>query len=210
MQKQASKGSGVIAVDTPGGQVTVFGPVCSEEIEKYGIEGSLNSFRPAEKQKQSLIEIASIKDGYVFIAVLNNIIVGYVTFHPPETFERWGRRGHGPILELGAIEVAKELRNNGIAQALLKIAFDGGRMERFIVIATEYYWHWDLEGSGLLVWEYTDKLEKLMAAAGLVPQVTTDPEINAHPANALMVRIGSEVDPFEVKAFEKLRLMTII
>lgn len=196
----------LIVVKTHMGNVAVLGPVGPEEIERRRMDLSLNCFRKAERQKQSLIEIASIKDGYVFIADVNNIIIGYVTFHPPEPFERWGR-GHCPVLELGAVEVALEFRGNGIARALLEIAFYDGRMEDYIVIATEYHWHWDLEGTGLLVWEYRTKLEKLMAAVGLFPEDTTDPEINAYPANALMVRIGGRVSPAEVEAFERLRLM---
>ncbi len=27
-------------------------------------------------------------------------------------------------------------------------------MEDYIIITTEYYWHWDLKGTGLKVWEY--------------------------------------------------------
>lgn len=207
MRKKTPSSSKVKFVDTPFGKVRVFGPVCPEGIDKRSIDESLNRFRSAEKQKQSLMEIASIKDGYIFIAVLDDTIVGYVTFHPPDAFERWGKEGYGAILELGAIEVANAFRSNGIARALLEIAFFDGRMEKYIVIATEYYWHWDLEGTGLLIWEYRSKLEELMGTVGLVPEDTTDPEINAHPANALMVRIGSEVSPFEAKAFEKLRLL---
>lgn len=207
MGKKALSSSKVEFIETVLGKVKVFGPVCSEGIEKRSIDASLNRFRPAEKQKKSLVEIASIRDGYVFIAVLKDTIVGYVTFHPPDTFERWGKEGYGPILELGAIEVANDLRSNGIARSLLKIAFHDGRMEKYIVIATEYYWHWDLESTGLLIWEYRLKLENLMATVGLFPEETTDPEINAHPANALMVRVGGKVSPFEAKAFEKLRLL---
>lgn len=194
-------------IDIPGGTVKVFGPVCPEGIEKRKMDPSLNSFRPAEKQKESLMEIAGLKDGFVFIAALEDAIVGYVTFHLPDTFERWGREGYGPILELGAIEVANGLRGKGVGGSLLEIAFHSGRMEKYIVIATEYYWHWDLQGTGLLVWEYRSKLERLMGSVGLVPMDTTDPEINSHPANALMVRVGSQVSPFEVKAFDKLRMM---
>lgn len=207
MHKKSGNCNKMIFVETPQGKAVVFGPACSGAIEKRSIDQSLNRFRPAEKQKKSLAEITTIKDGYVFIASLNDVIIGYLTFHPPEPFERWGSGGIECILELGAIEVGRTFRGCGIARSLLEIAFDNGRMEDYIVIATEYYWHWDLEGTGLLVWEYRSRLEKLMATVDLVPTETSDPEINAHPANALMVRYGSNVSPFEVKAFEKLSQM---
>lgn len=193
--------------DTPKGKVKVFGPVCPDKIENLSMDGSLNCFRSPDKQKKSLMEIASLKDGYVFIALLNNTIVGYITFHPPEPFERWGAGGIDSILELGAIEVARGYRGFGIAHLLLKTAFCRDRMEDYIVLATEYYWHWDLEGSGLPVWEYRTKLERLMASAGLLPKETSDPEINSHPANALMVRFGKRVKAADIEAFEKLRLL---
>ena len=204
MEKQSSECKKANLIKSPRGMVKVFGPACSQGIEKHSMDSTLDRFRPAEKQKQSLIEIAALQGGYVFIAVLNQVIVGYLTFHPPEPFERWGRGGINSILELGAIEVARGFRSCGIARSMMEIAFYGGRMEDYIVIATEYYWHWDLEGSGLLVWEYRTKLEALMAAVGMTPRETNDPEINAHPANVLMVRVGNNVSSEDVRAFERL------
>ena len=61
-------------------------------------------------------------------------------------------------------------------------------MEDYIIISTEYYWHWDLKGTGLDVWQYRKIMEKMMAAGGLEPAATDDPEICSHPANCLMVR----------------------
>lgn len=197
----------VIFIDTPHGTAAVFGPVCVKGIEKRSMDPTLDRFRPAEKQRLSLMEIAELHDGFVFIAVLGEMIVGYLTFHPPEPFERWGRGGIESLLELGAIEVARGFRACGLARAMMETAFYGGRMEDFIVIATEYYWHWDLEGSGLLVWEYRSKLEGLMGSVGLVPKETNDPEINAHPANVLMVRVGQNVSPEDAEAFERLAWM---
>ena len=40
-------------------------------------------------------------------------------------------------------------------------------MEDYIIITTEYYWHWDLKGTGLNVWEYRKVMEKMMNAGGL-------------------------------------------
>ena len=37
-------------------------------------------------------------------------------------------------------------------------------MEDYIIITTEYYWHWDLKGTGLNVWEYRKIMEKMMNA----------------------------------------------
>lgn len=46
-----------------------------------------------------------------------------------------------------------------------------------------------------------------MASGGLLPAPTDDPEIISHPANCLMVRIGSKVDEASINQFEKLRFL---
>ena len=33
-------------------------------------------------------------------------------------------------------------------------------MEDYLVITTEYYWHWDLKGTGLNVWDYRKMMER--------------------------------------------------
>jgi acetoin utilization protein AcuA len=47
----------------------------------------------------------------------------------------------------------------------------------------------------------------MMAAGGLSPAPTDDPEIISHPANTLMVRIGKNVSEESVKRFDKLRFL---
>jgi len=78
-------------------------------------------------------------------------------------------------------------------------------MEDYIIITTEYYWHWDLKGTGLNVWEYRKMMEKMMNAGGLEWYATDDPEICSHPANCLMVRIGKRVDNESIQKFDQLR-----
>lgn len=38
------------------------------------------------------------------------------------------------------------------------------QMERYIIMTTEYYWHWDLKGMKKDVWEYRKIMEKMMNA----------------------------------------------
>src|SRR5690625_5782129 len=80
-------------------------------------------------------------------------------------------------------------------------------MENYIVISTEYYWHWDLKGTKLSIWDYRKVMEKMMAAGGLLPAPTDDPEIISHPANCLMVRIGKNVPESSIEQFDKLRFL---
>ncbi len=175
------------------GSATIEGPVVQEQIAALGIDHRLDAFRPAQRQKEALVDIAGLENGWVVLAHHNGKIVGYVTFHPPEEFERWGRANIKEIIELGAIEVAPGYRHYGLGKALMEVAFTDPIMDNYIIISTEYYWHWDLEGTGLNIWEYQKVMSKLMESVGMIRRETDDQEITAHPANMLMVRIGSNV-----------------
>ena len=71
------------------------------------------------------------------------------------------------MIELGAIEVIPSFRGAGVGKKLLEVSFMDDEMEDYLVITTEYYWHWDLKGTGLNVWEYRKMMENLMKTVGL-------------------------------------------
>ena len=66
------------------------------------------------------------------------------------------------LIELGAIEVIPKFRGSGVGKSLLTVSMMDDAMEDYIIITTEYYWHWDLKGTGLNVWEYRKVMEKMM------------------------------------------------
>ena len=109
------------------------------------------------------------------------------------------------LIELGAVEVADQYRSLGLGKRMINIAFAGEQLENTIVFTTEYYWHWDLEGTRLNVWDYRAMMEKLMKSVGMVWFATDDPEICAHPANCLMVRIGKDVPIASAERFDRVR-----
>mgnify|MGYP002395650360 CR=1 FL=1 len=156
------------------GAVHIEGPTLSETIRELGIDDGLKAFRPAWRQKEALEEIAGLEDGWVVAA------------------------------HFGAIEVAPGFRNIKLGRAMMEVAFADTIMEEFIVISTEYYWHWDLDGTGLNVWEYQQVMTKLMEGVGMVKCETDEQEICAHPANMLMVRTGKNVGAGASAAFERL------
>ncbi|KKM09037.1 hypothetical protein SY88_21170 [Clostridiales bacterium PH28_bin88] len=192
-------------LSTHRGLIVVTGPVSPEEMTGMQMEEGLKAFRPPARQKQALMEIADLPEGRVYMAISGETIVGYVTFHAPEEFERWGQGGLKEIIELGAIEVSPAWRHTGTGAALLEVAFGDEWVEDHIVIACEYCWHWDLKGTGLSIWEYRRMMERLLSRVGMDPQGTDDPEICEHPANMLVVRVGSRVDTAAVQAFDMLR-----
>jgi len=189
-------------VDTPCGRVLVEGPVSPADLASYTMNGLMNNFRPPDRQKEALVEIAGLDPGMVFVARRGREIVGYVTFHRPDEYTRWIR--HPRVLELGGIEVSREWRKARLGRRLLQCAFSHPVFEDYIVITTEYCWHWDLQGTCLDLWGYRKMLTSLFGSAGMVMKATDDPDINEHPANVLMARVGANVPPGDVLVFEEM------
>ncbi|MCR2804883.1 GNAT family N-acetyltransferase [Paenibacillus soyae] len=186
-------------------ELIIEGPVPPDALAEYTMHPKLDAFRRPADQHEALVEIASLEEGRILLAREGNQIVGYVTFHYPDELERWSEGGMKDLIELGAIEVADDYRSYGLGKKLIAMAFAEEQLENMIVFTTEYYWHWDLEGTGLNVWDYRAMMEKLMKSAGMIWYATDDPEICSHPANCLMVRIGKEVPLSSIEQFDRVR-----
>ncbi|MCG1022022.1 GNAT family N-acetyltransferase [Sutcliffiella horikoshii] len=192
-------------IKTRNSRLIIEGPVTPEKLASYEFHKDLVAFRPPEQQRKALIEIAGLPEGRIIIARTQDTIVGYVTYLYPDPMERWSEGKMENLIELGAIEVVPEVRGSSVGKSLLQVSMMDEMMENYIVITTEYYWHWDLKGTGLNVWEYRKIMEKMMNAGGLEYYATDDPEISSHPANCLMARIGTNVDQESVQKFDQLR-----
>jgi len=186
-------------------QIIIEGPVPPEQLKQFRMHPDLDAFRRPKEQFEALVEIAALPEGRIILARLEDEIVGYVTFHYADEMESWSLGNMPDLIELGAIEVADEYRGFGLGKRMIRLAFEGGQMENVITFTTEYYWHWDLENSGLNVWEYRKMMEKLMKSVDMVWFATDDPEICSHPANCLMVRIGKDVPLSSVEQFDRVR-----
>lgn len=185
--------------------LVVEGPVKPNDLALLHMHPQLDAFRKPDDQHEALVEIAGLPEGRIIIARDGDTIIGYVTFHYPDEFERWSEGGMDDLIELGAIEVADDYRSLGLAKKMLRIAFAGGQLDNVIVFTTEYYWHWDLQGSKLNVWQYRQMMEHLMKSVDMVWFATDDPEICSHPANCLMVRIGKDVPLASQEKFDRIR-----
>ncbi|AND41805.1 GNAT family N-acetyltransferase [Cytobacillus oceanisediminis] len=192
---------------TAKGKLIIEGPISPEKLADYEFHKDLVTFRPPAQQHKALVEIAGLPEGRIIVARDRHTIVGYVTYLYPDPLERWSEGKMDNLIELGAIEVIPAFRGSGTGKNLLKVSMMDDAMEDYIVITTEYYWHWDLKGTGLNVWEYRKIMEKMMNAGGLEWYATDDPEISSHPANCLMARIGKRVDQDSVQQFDRLRFM---
>lgn len=193
-----------LALDA-GRELIIEGPVQRERLERMTMHKALDAFRRPHEQHDALVEIAGLDEGRIILAREGDMIVGYVTFHYPDELERWSEGGMTDLIELGAIEVADDYRGCGLGKRMIQLAFAEDQLENMIVFTTEYYWHWDLEGTMLNVWDYRKMMEKLMQSVGMIWFATDDPEICSHPANCLMVRIGKEVPLRSVEHFDRVR-----
>jgi acetoin utilization protein AcuA len=186
-------------------RIIVEGPIAPGRLADMRMHRALDAFRRPPEQLEALIDIAGLPEGRIIAAHDGETVVGYVTFHYPDPIERWSEGNMPDLIELGAIEVADDYRALGLGKKMLQLAFAGGQMENVITFTTEYYWHWDLEKSGLSVWNYRAMMEKLMKSVDMVWYATDDPEICSHPANCLMVRVGKQVPLSSVEQFDRIR-----
>lgn len=194
-------------LDTADSTIVIEGPVPSSELKNYHFHEDLVAFRPAAKQFEAILGIADLPEGRLVIARTHDTIIGYVTYLHPDPMERWSEFEMEDLIELGAIEVISAFRGARVASNLLEVSMEDSYMENYIIISTEYYWHWDLEGTKLSVWQYRKVMEKMMEAGGLYSAPTDDPEIISHPANGLMVRIGDHVPEESIQQFDRLRFL---
>jgi acetoin utilization protein AcuA len=184
-------------LDHNGQTIYVEGPVSADQLRSFQMHKQLDAFRKPREQFDALVDISELPEGRIIIAHNGETLMGYVTFHYPDEMERWSE----------AVEVANDYRGLGLGSRMIRIAFEDGQLESYIIFTTEYYWHWDLKGSGLSVWEYRRMMERLMKTVDMVWYATDDPEICSHPANCLMVRMGKDVPLASQEQFDHIRFV---
>ena len=192
-------------VETNEKSIIVEGPVDGNTLKKYTFDEGLVAFRISKEQFIAIQEIADLDEGRIIICRDGDNIIGYTTYLYPDPLERWSDGNLPYLLELGAIEISEQYRAIGLGKAMLELSMLDNAMEDYIIITTEYYWHWDLKNSGLDVFEYKKIMQKMMAAGGMEVFSTDDPEITSHPANCLMARIGKRITNDQIQAFNNIR-----
>lgn len=192
-------------VEANGKSIIVEGPIDSDTLNKYTFDEGLVAFRIPKEQFVAIQEIADLEEGRIIICRDGDNIIGYTTYLYPDPLERWSDGNLPYLLELGAIEISEQYRAMGLGKAMLELSMQDDEMEDYIIITTEYYWHWDLKNSGLDVFEYKKIMQKMMAAGGMEVFSTDDPEITSHPANCLMARIGKRITNDQIQTFDNIR-----
>ncbi|EKO0721626.1 GNAT family N-acetyltransferase [Staphylococcus pseudintermedius] len=183
------------------------GPVSKKQLQTYSFDEGLDAFRIPIEQFEAIQDISTLDEGRIYIIRKENHIIGYVTYLYPDPMERWSEGQLPYLLELGAIEISLAYRGLGLGRMLLKVSTRSPELEDYIIITTEYYWHWDLKNSKLDVFEYKKLMQRMMSNGGLEVFATDDPEITSHPANCLMARIGKNITVDQMEAFDDIRFM---
>lgn len=187
--------------------IVIEGPLTKHRLKQMTYDQGLNAFRNPAEQFEALQEISMLDEGRIYVIHVTNHIIGYVTYLYPDPLERWSTGQLPYLLELGATEITLNYRGLGLGNELLKVSTRSPELEDYIIITTEYYWHWDLTNSGLDVFEYKKLMNRMMSSGGLEVFATDDPEITSHPANCLMARIGKNIDVEQMRAFDDIRFM---
>lgn len=166
----------------------------------YPLHPGLTCFGGPDEQHSRLQGLLAEPYTQVCIAIHEEEVIGYATLLSPEPVERWSLLSY--VRVMGVLEVSPPYRGQQIARSILQRLFrDDEDIERRIVLAFEYYWHWDLKNSGLDVYEYKSMLKQLLMSSGMEEVYPDDPDIHAHAANFAMARIGREISTEQMQRF---------
>jgi len=185
------------SVETAKGTIEIENYCSPEKLESMSIDDGICMFsrHDPERQKRALITVSKSDGGNVIVGAHGSKIVSYIGIHKPSERERWGKPNYPWLFELGAIEVSRNYRRLGLAEAMLKVAFDDPYYEDKIVLTTGFTWHWDLEETGLTKYQYHDLGAQLMGRYGFIEMATDEPNVAMDSANLFLVRVGKNV-PF--------------
>ncbi len=182
----------VTTIKTTKGIVFIHAGWMAEGFEnmEFGFDVSDPTYRPIFTRKQTLEQFAARGESVCLALLENKIITGFGVLVCPNENSRWAGTGGAITMELAAIEVARQLRNHGIARLLLSHLFSDPCLEEKIVFLSAYSWLWDLAYSGLNTASYREMLIRLYSDFGFVEYMTNEPNICLSPENIFMARIG--------------------
>lgn len=173
-----------------------------EHLVRYPFHPDLKQFREASEQQKVLKETLENEKTHLAIAFTDSCIIGYAILLPPDSFLRWST--YSFIYELGALEVIPDYRGCGVAKQLLHNLFSHRNVEDKIVIALEYYWHWDLSNQIVSPYRYKAMLHHVLSSVDFVEIKTDEEDIVFNPINFMMARFGQNVPFKQVEQFLQL------
>jgi acetoin utilization protein AcuA len=186
------------AYTTPVGTIYLRDRCPASFVEQLSVDEGLHAFaRTSEREYELLLKLARSDKGELALAYTGEgIIVGQITFADAEAW--WGEID---MTREVAIEVSANWRKLGIARQLIELVMAREDLENWILLAMGLSWHWETEQLGLTRARYRELLASLVAPYGFAEYLTTEPNIRDDPANILLARLGSRVEPSAFQQF---------
>ena len=194
------------ALETKKGKVYLENYFPVEKLEKLTVDAGIMMFSRNDpgRQKRALMNVSRLKGGNVIVGLQEDRLVSYIGIHRPSERERWGKPAYPWLYELGAIEVSRNYRRMGLAEAMLEVAFDDPFYDDKIMLTTGFTWHWDLEGAGLDKTRYRTLGIELFSRYGFMEMGTDEPNVAMDSSNLFLVRLGNDVSFSRYQKFASL------
>ncbi|MBM4255058.1 MAG: GNAT family N-acetyltransferase [Deltaproteobacteria bacterium] len=195
-------------VTCPQGALRIVRACSPDELRALTFDTGIGRFaryRSIVSSIDTLEKVAGLPDANVTVAISPaQQIVGYIECSYPDAIEGWHDNADGLCYELGAIEVSRNWRRQGVARAMVATLLTDTFIESKIFFLTGYSWHWDTDQTGLSVYAYRNLLVRLFRPFGFQVYITNNPEIRISSANVLMARIGRYITTAQRERFHKM------
>lgn len=186
-----------IALQTPMGKLSVYTFASADEIRRLSFDGQFSDhpdFRSLYTRRASLIKRAAEEDANVVLAVTDKEdIIGFGVLASPEPDQRWARLEPGVMMEVRAIEVARDWRQMGVGSVLVKGILSHPRVEEKIIYFVGYTWTWDLSWAKITASQYRKMMIRLFQPFQFNECKTNEPNICLDAENLFMCRIGQNI-----------------
>jgi acetoin utilization protein AcuA len=194
---------------TEKGEVRIRSFCTPAEIRKFTFNPQFMahaSYRSLYTKRESLESNAEQKDTSVVVALADeDLIVGFGVLGYPDPDERWARLEPQVMLEVKAIEVARDWRAAGLGKQIVATLLQHPLVEEKIVYMVGYSWTWDLDDTKKTAQQYRRMLIGLFEPFGFIEYQTNEPNLCLKPENIFMGRIGRDVSRDIQNAFKWLR-----
>jgi len=193
-------------LETARGTILVENYCPTSKLERMGVDEGICMFSRHDptRQLKSLVHVSKADGGNVVAGTHEGKLISFVGIHYPSERERWGKPGYSWLFELGAIEVSRNYRKLGLAEAMLGVAMGDPGYDDKIVLTTGFTWHWDLEGTGMNKMQYRALGIDMFGHYGFMEMATDEPNVTMDSANLFLVRLGEDASFSRYQRFASL------
>ena len=137
---------------------------------------------------------AAEEDANVVLAVTEKEnIIGFGVLAYPESDQRWSRLEPRVMMEVKAIEVARDWRRMGVGNVIVKGMLSHPKVEEKIIYFVGFTWTWDLEWTRMTASKYRKMMIRLFQPFQFNECKTNEPNICLDADNLFMCRTGKNI-----------------